>query len=127
MSGPQGGERLREQAAGRGGERADQQLADGPAVLRLQIGVRQLHLRQDAVRVLAEQPARVGETDAAAVPGEEALARLALQLGHLLGHRGRRHVQRLGGGADRAVLADGVQDAQPVDVQHLRNATFPCR
>ena len=116
-------ERGGEQAAHRGRERGDPQLADHLAALRLQVRLGQLHLGEDARRVLGEQPARVGEPHPAAVLREELLAHLALQLGHLLGDRRRRDVQPLGRTADRAVPGEGVEGAQALQIQHVSDAT----
>lgn len=77
-------QRQREQAAGGRGERRDPQLPRDLTALRLQIGLGQFHLGQDAGRMVGQQPAGVGEAHAAAVLREELLADLALQLRHLL-------------------------------------------
>ncbi|GAA3242478.1 hypothetical protein GCM10020256_66450 [Streptomyces thermocoprophilus] len=78
-------QRQREQAAGGRGERRDPQLPPATlTALRLQIGLGQFHLGQDAGRMVGQQPAGVGEAHAAAVLREELLADLALQLRHLL-------------------------------------------
>lgn len=65
----------------------------------------------------------IGEADAAAVSGEQPLPHLALQLRQLLGDRRRRDVQPVGRPAHRAVAGEGVQRAQPLQVQHVSDAT----
>ena len=59
-----------------------------------------------------------GEPDAAAPPFEQNRPGLPLQLGDLLRHRRRRVAERGGGGADGAVHGDGVQRAQPLEIEH---------
>ena len=70
-----------------------------------------------------EQPSGIGETHSAAVLGEQLLAHLALQLGHLLGDRGGRDVQALGRRAHRSVPGEGVERAQALQIQHVSDAT----
>lgn len=123
MVGAQRGERLGEQSPHRGGERRQPQLADDLTALGLQIGLGEFDLRQDARRVLGEQSARVREPHPTAVLGQQLLADLALQLGHLLRDGRGRDVQPLGRTADRAVPGEGVEGAQALEVQHVSNAT----
>lgn len=121
--GAQRGERGREQPARRGRERRQPQLAHHLPAVRLQVRPRQLDLGQDARRVLGEQPPGVGEPHTPAVLGEQLLAHLALQLGHLLRDGRRRHVQPLGRRAHRAVPREGVESAQALQIQHVSDAT----
>ena len=53
-----------------------------------------------------------GEPDATPVALDDRLADLALERGELLGDRGRREMERVGGRRERAVLGDLAQDAQ---------------
>jgi hypothetical protein len=62
--------------------------------------------------------ALLGQPQPPALPLDEPAARLALELGHLLGDRRRRQVQRLGGGRERAVAGDRVQHPQPDQIEH---------
>ncbi len=119
----QGGQGLGQQPAHGGREGADPQLADGTAPLGLDVGLGQLHLGDDPGRVVGEEPAGVRKADAAAVLGQQGLADLALQLGHLLGDRGGGDVEPVGRAADRAVAGEGVEGAQALQVQHVSNAT----
>ncbi len=117
------GERGGEQAPGGRREGAQQQITDRFAALRLQVGLGQFHLGEDAGGVVGEQPAGVGEAHAAPVLGQELLARLALQLRQLLGDGRGRHVQSVRGAAHRAVAGHGVQRPQAIKVQHISDAT----
>ncbi|SFK14733.1 hypothetical protein SAMN05192584_10438 [Streptomyces pini] len=117
--GAQGGQGGGEQPPGGGGEGSEQQFADGSAAVRLQFGLGEFELGQHTPGVLGEQAAGIGEPDAAAVPGEQLLTGLALQFGHLLGDGRGGDVQPLGRAAHRAVAGDGVEDAEPVQVQHV--------
>ncbi|GAA4919051.1 hypothetical protein GCM10023405_48470 [Streptomonospora salina] len=51
------------------------------------------------------------------------MAGLALQLAQVLGEAGRCDVQRLRGLRDGAVYGDRVQHAQPLQIEHVSDAT----
>jgi hypothetical protein len=87
--------------------------------VRLQIGLGHLDQGQDPLGVPDEQLRRVGQPDAPAVALQQLLPCLAFQLGHLLRDRRRRHVQYVGGRADRAVPGHRVQSAQPFQIKHV--------
>ncbi len=123
MFGAQHGEDLGQQPAHGGREGADPQLADGTPPLGLDVGLGQLHLGNDPGRVIGEQPPGVGEPDPAPAPGQQRLADLPLQLGHLLGHGGGGDMEPVGGAADRTMAGEGVEGTQALQVQHVSNAT----
>ena len=122
VSGAQRRQRRRRQAARGGGKRGDGDLA-GDAVSRSRRARPRLPRAATARAAWAhEQAAGVGEAHAAAVPLEQRLAGLALELGQLLRHRRGRDVQGLGGGDDRAVGRHGMQGAQAIEVQHASDS-----
>jgi hypothetical protein len=68
---------------------------------------RRLRLGQRALGVGDEQPAGLGERQPPAGPGEQRHAELGLQPADLLGQARLRHVQRVRGRRERAVLDRG--------------------
>ena len=74
---------------------------------------------QAARRVLGEGAARLGGDDAAARANEEVGAERLLELADLLGHRGLRDAQRLGGGGEGAELERGAEAADLLQRQKL--------
>ena len=115
-------QRAGHEPAGRRGEGADGQPPDDLAAQRLEVGLGGLHQREDALGVVGEQPGRVGQPHAAPVALQQRRAGLPLQLGDLLGDRGRGHHERVGRRADRSVDGHGVQGLQPVEIQHVSNS-----
>ena len=100
---PRGG---REQAGQRGREAADPHLAARRGVLRREVALEPLELREQRVGV-AEQDVRGGREPHAAPGGlEQRVADLALERRQLLGDRRRREMQRVGGRGERAVVGD---------------------
>ena len=114
--------RLRRQAARRGGEGGDGDLPGDGGVVGFELGFSFFEQRQHALRARDERGGGVGQPHAAAVPLEQGLAGFELELGELLRHRRGRHVERLGGGDDRAVGRHGMQGAQAIEVQHARHS-----
>jgi hypothetical protein len=78
-------------------------------------------------RVADEYPAGLGQPEPAAVAFEQRTAGLPVQLGEVLGHRRRRAVQRVGGGGDGAVGRDGLERAEPGEVDHSAMLKHGCR
>ena len=74
------------------------------------------------MRARDERVGGIGEPYAAAVAFEQRLAGFGLQFRQLLRDRRGRHVERLGGGDDRAVGGDGVEGAQAIEVQHASDS-----
>lgn len=108
----------RQQAAGRRGERGDRQASRRQPAALLQIRLGALDDDHQVLCCAGEFEGLVGEAHAPPVPFEEYGPRLPLQLGDLLRDRGRRVAERRRGGPDRAVHGDGVQRAQPLEIEH---------
>ena len=112
------GDRLghdRRPGAGEGGQ-AQAPAAQAGDGLELGLGVGQA--REDRVGVLDQRAARVGQAHAARVALDERRAGLALEGGDLLGDRGLRVGQRVGGGGERPACGDLSQHAHSADVEH---------
>ena len=77
-----------------------------------------LDVGEHALRLRAEAPARLGEHEPAAGPGEEGDPELCLELPHLLRDRGLGEVERARGSAERAVL-DGGQEVRELLNRHI--------
>ena len=87
-------------------------------VLRGELALQALELREQRVGV-AEQHARGGgEPDAAAARLEQRVADLLLERRELLRHRRGREMQRVGGRGERAVVGDGAERAEAAEVDH---------
>ena len=65
-----------------------------------------------------ERPPRVGQLEPPPGPAEQRHAALALELGELLGHGGRRERERVGGARDRALGGELAQDGQAARIEH---------
>jgi hypothetical protein len=74
--------------------------------------------------VVLEDASRFGQRDGAAVPDEEPDAQLVLQLAHVLGERGLRQVDALGGPAEAPGVGDGQEDLELAD-RHRSFSTDP--
>jgi hypothetical protein len=88
--------------------------------------LRGIELRDDRVGVSQEQPAGVGEVDAAWAAGalDELLADDALELGDLLAH-GRLRVAKLAGGeSERPVPRHGVERHEVAQLEPSPSITF---
>ena len=107
----------------RGGEAGDAHGADDAVGVRGDVGRRGLELREHDVRVADEHLGGACEPHAAPVALHDRLADLALERGELLGDRGRREVERVGGGRERAVLGDLAQHAQAAGIDHVAKLT----
>ena len=105
-------------SAERGREAGDPHGADDALGVGGDVGGRGLELREHDVGVADEHLGRAGQPHAAAVALDHRLADLALERGELLGDRGRREVQRVGGRGQRPLLGDLAQDAQAAGVDH---------
>jgi hypothetical protein len=91
--------------------------------MRRELGVGGLDAAEDLGRPVGQQPAGRGEPDPAADPLQQLRAGLGLEPGEVMGHRRLRVVQLPRRRGDRAVAGDGVDDAQPGDVEHA--STLP--
>ena len=101
--------RGRQQAGQRGREAADPHLAARRCVLRRELALQPLELREQRVGV-PEQDVRGGrEPDAAPGRLEQRVADLRSSADELLRDRRRREVQRVGRRRERAVVGDGAQ------------------
>jgi hypothetical protein len=80
---------------------------------------------EHGVRVLGQQPSRLGGMDAGAGAVHELGAGLSFEQRDLAGHRGLGEQQGLRRRRERAVLDDGTQRGQLADIQH--NETFDPR
>ena len=102
-------------AGQRGREAADPHLAARRRVLRREVALELLELREQRVGV-AEQHVRGGRQPHAA-PGrlEQRVAELALERGQLLRDRRGREMQRVGRGGERPVVGDGAERSQAAE------------
>jgi hypothetical protein len=110
----------------RGRERADHDPAGRILGLGRDIGLGLFDQGQDALGVVREPPAGVGQLGPPRGPVQQRRPGLAFQRGQLLGH-GRRGVTEGGrGGGDAAPSGELLQQAQAMQVEHkktLRSAT----
>jgi len=72
----------------------------------------------DLCGAVGQQLSRRGEPDPSTDPLQQLRAGLGLEPGEMVGDRRLRVVQLLRGRGDRSAARDGVDDPQPVDVQH---------
>ncbi len=103
------------QCRGEGGEADPAGAQPGQLV---EFGVHGFDLREDRLGAVHQQPAGLGEPDAAPHPLQQRYADLGLQFGELMAHRRLGVVQRLGGRRDRTFAGDGHQYTQPTQVDH---------
>ena len=85
-----------------------------------ELGLGPLQLGEDRVGVAEQDLAGGGQPYAPAAAVEQAVARLLLQRGELLGDGRGGEVQRGGRGGHRTVVGHRTQDAQPPRVDHAR-------
>ena len=78
--------------------------------VRGELGLHLLHAREQLVAAFHERASRIGELEPAPDLHEQLGARLALELGELLGDRRGGEGERLGRAGDRAVGGEGAQD-----------------
>ena len=104
---------------GRGGlEGCDADRAAHVTGLGCELGLDLLDVGQQLARAGHERVPGVGQLEATPHPAEEPHARLALQLGELLGHRRGREGQGLRRGRDRSLGGEGAQDHQSARGEH---------
>ena len=72
---------------------------------------------QDAPGAVVEEPARLRERDASRPPADELRPELSLELGELVGERRLRDVQAPGGRGDLALLGDGDEVLELLEIQ----------
>ena len=84
----------------------------------MQAALQALEVGQQPAALVDEVSPGAGEDDAAADPLEQGDAGLPLETLDLLADRAGREPQRRGGGADRAVLGDGAQGGEGIEVEH---------
>ncbi|GGX52473.1 hypothetical protein GCM10010341_87330 [Streptomyces noursei] len=123
MLGGEGGERVGQQGAHRASDTADAEGAQHLAPEVGQVRLRGGKLSDQSIGVAGQDATGVGQADAAAVRLEEGVTRFAFQFGQLLGDRGGRHVQGAGGPGDRSVGGDGGERAEPINAEHIKDAT----
>jgi len=87
----------------------------------LELGLGGRHAREDALGVLDERTAGVGEADALRAAFEERRTGLALEGGDLLGDAGLGVGKGLGGVLEGAVFGDRSEDPQALDIEHKRS------
>ena len=75
--------------------------------------------------MLDERAAGVGQPHAAAAAVDERGARLLLERGDLLGDGGLGVGERVGGGGERAVLGDRLENPQLLDIEHNESLSQP--
>ena len=115
---PEVGREVGDQVRRRGSEHPEAERA-AAEIAHLGDGVaRPLDVGEHALRLGTEAPARLGEHEPAAGPGEEGDPELGLELPHLLRDRGLGEVERARGGAERAVL-DGGQEVRELLNCHI--------
>ena len=86
--------------------------------VRRQLGLHLLHAREQLVAAFHERASRIGELEPAPDLHEQLGARLALELGELLGDRRRGEGECLGRAGDRAVGGEVAQDGEAAGVEH---------
>ena len=111
-------DRQREERAPHGRERAEGDAAASYAGDVGQVGLRGRELAHDLAGVARQDEAGVGRRHPAGVAVEQRLSCLALEAQQLLGHGRGGVAQRRRGAGDRALLDDGQQDLEPLDVEH---------
>jgi hypothetical protein len=82
---------------------------------------------EDAVGVLHQGPARVGQAHAARVALHERRSGLALEGGDLLRHGGLGVAEGIPRGGEGALLRDLAQDPQALDIDHKRTLSHTRR
>ena len=103
---------LRHEPVRRGAGDSHAQDARGAATYFRDVDRGGVDVREDLRRPLDQQASGRGEVDAAGGALEEPGAQLRLELLDLLGQRGLRHVEALGGAAEVALLRDREEVAQ---------------
>jgi len=78
----------------------------------------------DLRRTIGQQLPGRGEPDPSADPLQQLRAGLGLEPGEVMGDRRLGVVQLLSRRGDRSVARDGVDDAQPVDVEHASTVSM---
>ena len=117
---PRGGS---EQARQRGREAADPHLSARRGVLRGEVALELLQLREQRVGVAEQHVRRGREAHAAARGFEQRVADLAFERGQLLRDRRRREMQRIRGRGERAVVGHRSQRPQSSQVDHEDDLT----
>ena len=126
----EGSDRPRDDRRGRGLEGADPQAPARHPRDRLDLGVGRGHAVQDGLGVPEEDPARLGEPDAARRALEQLGVGLALERGDLAGDGGLREVERLRGRGQRPAAHDLAEDGEARGVEdggstHARSVWLP--
>ena len=110
-------DRRRHQRGQRAGEAADAQRA--PVVAELgELGVGQRQTLGHGVRVIERNRPRVGQRETPGPAVQQPRPELALEGGHLLGHRRLGQRQPARGGGERAGACDGAEGEEPARIQH---------
>jgi hypothetical protein len=110
--------RGRHERSDRRGEAGQAHAAGGQAHVGGQLGAGGVDAPDDLGGALGQQPPGGGEPDPAAHALQQLRAGLRLEPGEVVGDRRLRVVQLLRRGGHRSVACDGVDDAEPIDVQH---------
>ena len=113
-------ERIRDDADRCGRVRPDPQ-GRGRAVEFPELGLGLGEPLEDRLGMLDQPPTGRGQLHAARASLEQRDARLGLELRQLLGDRGRREAERLGGPGDRAAEGHLAQDTETPDVEHKQS------
>ena len=100
------------------GEPGQAHLPGGQPDVGGELGAGGVDAPDDLGRAVGQQPPGLGEPDPAADPLHQLRAGLGLEPGEVVADRRLRVVQLLRGRRDRPVAGDGVDDAQPHDVEH---------
>ncbi len=117
----QTGEGARHETTHRRGERDEADGAGNGPGAAVQIGLQHLELVEETCAPLDERATLVGQHDATADAFEQGHTHLALQALDLLGDGARRVTECRGCSADRALLLDGAQRRNGVQVDHEEN------
>ena len=109
----------RQHERARGGlERRDPDRAAHVAGRLGQLGLDLLEPGQKLTGAGRERPPRVCQLEPPPRPAKQRHAALALELGELLGHGGRRERERVGGARDRPLGDELAQDGEPAWIEH---------
>ncbi len=123
-AGEEGDRRRQERGAG-GRERGQPDATAPHSAHRLELGLGGRQAGEHDLGMLDERLTGLGERHTAATAVHELRARLLLEGGDLLGDRRLRVREGLGGGGERAVLGDGLEHPQLLDIEHNESLSKP--
>ena len=121
------GDRLRDDRRTRGWERGESHPAASHARERLELGLGLGQVGEHGFGVAHERLAGIRQSDAARVALDELGARLALEGGDLLRHRGLGVGQRVSRGGERTLVGDLAEHSHPAHIKHKRSLSLLAR